>query len=515
MRQSSWRSLREYIRRLSGVRAAEETSDSELLRRWVDLRDEAAFELLVWRHGGMVLDLCGRVLTDSQEAEDAFQATFLVLVKKAASVRNRAALGSWLYKVAFRVALAAREQAARRDADCLTPDAVAAPAESQAHADQDLHAAVAAEVERLPERYRAPIVLCVLEGRTVDEASQAIGCARWTLATRLARGKERLRRSLARRGVALSVASLTATLTGNASAALVPPALVQTTVQAALAHVGLTGGTVTLAVAALANQVGRAMLWRQAATVCFTLVTASLVLGGMGLALHRAEPRLPPNPATVNASRAAALPDQAEEPDLPPLILEALPSLAALPPVVLPERQFADEALTVLEVSPDGNQVRLQFPPTQDDPVGKVMPLHWSEQSNLQFSWVGRGAALVVPGMKATRIYVNGADGQHLTRIHFNGEHGRRKASRPSGPPDYNTTILEVGAEAQQVILSLPRAASDLARVPVSLTPTTLEVYFQVPAGGAVPRPGYRVMIWLVEGSTDQAAVAWFIPRTR
>ena len=503
MSQSSSRSLRDHLRRLSGVRAAEETGDAELLRRWVDLRDEAAFELLVWRHGGMVLDLCQRILAKSQDAEDAFQATFLVLIKKAASVRNRAALGSWLYKVAFRVALAARERAA----NILTPEAVPAPEATDHSTATELQAAVTAEVERLPERYRAPIVLCVLEGRTVDEASAAIGCARWTLATRLARGKERLRRALSRRGFALSVGSLTATLAGNATAAVLPPALVHATAQAAMTHAGLAVGFVIPAVASLADQVGRAMLLRKVTTVCATLLLAGVTLGGLGLALLH-------SPAADGEPVASTrMPAPLEELDLPPLVADPVPPLPEAPAVDPPERQLSDDALTVFEVSADGNQVSLKLPGTKDDPVGPVVTLELSDRSRCEFSWVGRGGAAPAPGMIATRMYVDGTPGRRLTRIHLNGDQGRRKETRPARAPDFNTTVVEVGPDAQRLALALPRDAGEAVRVPIRLSDETLEVYFRVPPGGAMPRAGYRAMVWLAEGSTDQAAVIWFIPR--
>src|SRR5262249_4735029 len=153
--------------------------------------------------GLLVLNVCRRVLRDEDDAEDAFQATFLVLARRARSIRRGESLGSWLYKVAYRAALAAR--AARKRAGRRTPLAdLPAPEPADDPVGRAPRPVLDEEVSRLPDKYRAPFVLCYLEGKTTDEAAEPLGCPRGTVGTRLAWARERLRSRLARRGVALS-----------------------------------------------------------------------------------------------------------------------------------------------------------------------------------------------------------------------------------------------------------------------------------------------------------------------
>jgi RNA polymerase sigma factor (sigma-70 family) len=181
--------------------------DSQLLGRYVANRDEAAFEVLVWRHGAMVYSLCRRLLRHEQDAEDAFQASFLALARKAASVRNGESLASWLYKVAFRIAAAARATAATRiERGSISVDVSAATSDESVW--RDLRPVLDEEVNRLPAKYRSAFVLCYLEGRTNEEAARQLGCPKGTVLSRLARARQRLRTRLTRRGVALTTGAL-------------------------------------------------------------------------------------------------------------------------------------------------------------------------------------------------------------------------------------------------------------------------------------------------------------------
>jgi RNA polymerase sigma factor (sigma-70 family) len=220
-------------------------TDAQLLERFLGQRDEAAFELLVWRHGPMVLGVGGRILHDTHDAEDVFQATFLTLARKAGSIGKRESVGSWLYKVAYRLALRARARSARRAgrekplADLPPVEAGYEPADELAW--RELGPVLDDEVRRLPEKYRAAFVLCYLEGKTNEETAKQLGCPKGTVLSRLARARERLRGRLARRGLVLASAALL-TLLGRGGAALASPAapaLVSTTVQlAGLASLG-------------------------------------------------------------------------------------------------------------------------------------------------------------------------------------------------------------------------------------------------------------------------------------
>ncbi len=238
MSQGQRSTLLAYLRRLVGA-VATDGSDAELLERFAAQHDEAAFEALLRRHGPLVWNVCRRVLAEEHAAEDAFQATFLVLVRKARSVSKRASIRSWLHGVALRVALRARRQERlRRRRELETP--IRCPGEATW---QDVRPILDEEIQRLPEKYRLPIILCYLEGQTHDEAAQLLNCPRGTIATRLARARERLRSRLLRRGVTLSAGALTALLTDNAMSATVPSLLLAQTAKAAL--MGLASVSIT------------------------------------------------------------------------------------------------------------------------------------------------------------------------------------------------------------------------------------------------------------------------------
>src|SRR5262245_59291090 len=217
MAEATLRFLLRHLRREDHPPSAPD--DAELLERFVRGHDEAAFELLVRRYGAMVYNVCRRVLRDDHDAEDAFQASFLILARKAASLGRREALPGWLYRVALRVALRARAR---------VPALVGAEFPEPAAEDpdsvlwQDLKSVLDEEVGRLPEKYRLPVVLCYLSGLSTDEAACRIGVPRGTVLSRLAWARERLRGRLARRGVALS-AALLGTLPARAASAVPLP----------------------------------------------------------------------------------------------------------------------------------------------------------------------------------------------------------------------------------------------------------------------------------------------------
>ncbi len=224
------------LRRLIPPPGAGGVADAELIDRFVREQDEAAFELLVWRHGPMVLGVCTRAARDAHDAEDAFQATFLTLARKAGSIGKRASIASWLYKVAYRITLRARARAAKRAARerPLGDLEMSAPPAGDEPAWRELRPVLDAEVQRLPEKYRTAFVLCHLEGKTNEEAAQQLGCPRGTILSRLARARAQLRTRLARRGLALAPGALLPLLTGHARAAApVPLALVNSAVQTA------------------------------------------------------------------------------------------------------------------------------------------------------------------------------------------------------------------------------------------------------------------------------------------
>jgi RNA polymerase sigma factor (sigma-70 family) len=259
-------------------------SDAELLLRFVRQRDETAFELLVWRHGPMVLGVCRRVLRDAHGAEDAFQATFLALVRKAGSIARGGAVAPWLYRVAFRVALRARAAAAQRQARSGLPADLPTP-HADIPTDHDWQPILDEEIERLPERYRRPVVLCHLQGCTLSQAAQQLGCPRGTVAVRLVRARQRLRARLTHRGVMLGGALAFALATRRSVSA----ALVKVTVRATLGYT-LGGAAITLPVSVLTLTEGvlRAMFLRKLKFAAVVLLATMLVGVGAGWAAYRA-----------------------------------------------------------------------------------------------------------------------------------------------------------------------------------------------------------------------------------
>jgi RNA polymerase sigma factor (sigma-70 family) len=250
MATASLDSVLHHLRRLAGTPRSGEPTDAQLLQRFAQKRDEAAFALLVQRHGPMVLGVCRRVLGNRQDAEDAFQAAFLVLARKAAAMAWRDSVSAWLYTVAYRLALRARAHAARRrfhERQVASMVPVETPGEPTG---QDWQPLLDEELSRLPEKYRAPLVLCYLQDRSNAEAARELGWPVGSMSTRLARGRELLRRRLARRGVTLTIGGLGTALAAEVRAAL-PGPLGETTVRAAMAF---TAGTASGPAVVLAKE---------------------------------------------------------------------------------------------------------------------------------------------------------------------------------------------------------------------------------------------------------------------
>jgi RNA polymerase sigma factor (sigma-70 family) len=232
---------------VAGPPARDDLTDRELLRQYAAGGDGEAFAVLLRRHGPMVWGVCRRVLRHRQDAEDAFQATFLVLARKAATLRQPELLGNWLYGVASRVARKARRRAAARAAD---PERQAEPMAPLAEpvlalAYQELQRILDEEINRLPEKYRAPLVLCYLQGLTYEQAAVALHRPLGSMSWLLAQAREALRRRLVRRGLAVS-AGVIALLAAVGRAEAVPRSL-------EAGALAVAGGQASAEVAALAE----------------------------------------------------------------------------------------------------------------------------------------------------------------------------------------------------------------------------------------------------------------------
>src|SRR5437868_9130275 len=228
--------MSEVIRHLGGaglLRKGAGLTDGQLLGDYLSRRDEAALAALVWRHGPMVWGVCRRVLHNYHNAEDAFQATFLVLVRKAASVASRELFANWLYGVAHQTALKARATAAKRKVRERQVTEMPEPAVAEQDLWRDLQPLLDQELSRLPDNYRAVVVLCDLEGKTRKEAARQLGLPEGTVGSRLARARALLAKRLARHGLAVTGGALAAMLPREAGAASVPASVVSNTIQAA------------------------------------------------------------------------------------------------------------------------------------------------------------------------------------------------------------------------------------------------------------------------------------------
>jgi RNA polymerase sigma factor (sigma-70 family) len=289
-----------YLRGLLGGPEAAQ-SDRELLNAFAALRDEGAFAALVGRHGPLVWGVCRRLLRHTEDAEDAFQATFLVLARKAGSVAWREDAGNWLYAVALRVARKARARAERRRR--LENEAVMPPAATNEGPDRDTAEAVAEEVGRLPDKYRRPVVLCCFQGKSYAEAARLLGWPEGTVSGRLARARELLRRRLARRGLALPAGGVAALLTADAADAGVPAA-VAATVRAAITFVA--GPGLTTAPAILAEEVIRTMFLSKTKVVGAVVLVLALVGAGLGVWARGGGEPPPPAPPPEERPREAA-----------------------------------------------------------------------------------------------------------------------------------------------------------------------------------------------------------------
>jgi HlyD family secretion protein len=278
------------IRTLFNVGAVRELSDGQLLERFATDRGEAAelaFAVLVERHGPMVLRVCRSTLVDATDAEDAFQATFLVLVRKARGLWVRDSLGPWLHQVAFRTASRARRAAALRRRH--EEHAAAAHTETHTVNRDDLGSLLHEEIEKLPERFRAPLVLCDLEGRSHEQAARHLGWPLGTIKSRQARGRERLRDRLRRRGLAPNLGLLGSGHVLTARNPVVSPALVEATTRSVVQFVTCQTA-VRASTLSLAQGVLKAMAFARWTKVASVLLVLGASLTGAGVVVQRRAP---------------------------------------------------------------------------------------------------------------------------------------------------------------------------------------------------------------------------------
>jgi RNA polymerase sigma factor (sigma-70 family) len=385
-------SLLSYLRARTAPEQTRQLSDSELLGRFTAARDEAAFAALVRRHGPMVLGVCQRVLHDSHDAEDAFQATFLVLARKAACVPWQGSVAGWLHQTAHHLALRARAAALRRRTHegRARP---AAPTDPLAEVTlREAQQALDAELARLPEKYRAPIVLCCLEGAARDEAAQRLGWPLQMLKSRLEQGRALLRKRLQRRGIALAVCLAGVTLAEGAAPA-VAPALAEATGRRAVQFAAGQVGVASTQVLTLAQGALKTMTATRRTVLALVLLVAGLTAGGGGLLAVPAGGERP----AEQTGRQAAVRERARPPAL---------ELLRRAPAPLAPRPRGPKAV-------NGLLLTLEAPPTHTSmrPDGSNIG---NTRLNLYFKNVGKQPLKLdmsaVPFELGTRLTVKGPE---------------------------------------------------------------------------------------------------------
>ncbi len=311
------------IRQAFGGESVVGLGEGELLDRFVARRDEPAFAALVARHGPMVLGVCRRLLADPDDAEDAFQATFLVLVRRAGSIRDGDGLAPWLFGVARRVATRARIDAARRRArECPVAVEPASPPAEPDDRRRELARALTEEIDRLPESLRGAVLLCCVEGRSYEEAAGRLRCSTPAVRGRLSRARDRLKARLTRRGFAPAAGGIGVLLATELASAALPASLRESTTRAAITfaagQAATLAGAVPATVALLAEGVIRTMI----VTKSKILAAAAVALGlaGSGVGVVAQQRAIGPDPFA--AYYANDLPD---EPPAPPVQRAAAP----------------------------------------------------------------------------------------------------------------------------------------------------------------------------------------------
>lgn len=481
------------------VGEGEQRSDGQLLERFITLGEEVAFEALVRRHGAMVLGVCRRVLGNVHDGDDAFQATFLVLVRKARSVAPREAVGNWLYGVAYRTALEARARILRRaKRERHLPDMPHPITEPPRHWN-DVAPLLDRELSRLPEKYRLPVVLCDLEGRGRPEVSDHLHLAPGTLSSRLARGRKMLADRLRRKGLVLSAGALALALSRQ-SAAAVPASLSLSTVQAAalLATGQAATGVVSAQVIELMQGVLKAMSMTKIQNILGALCVAVFLGTGAALFTHGspperalAEPPAKPLPARVRAFAPALVAEK--DALLPDAFVAAFGER---------ERPRTPPALNgkVVAVAKDGKSFTVETPAMArgDEPARQEFKI--DDKTTLTFSGVGPDGAKLAEGFRALVWLVEGSK-DVAANVTLMGTAGPRRTSDLSGRV---TAVSKDGATLTFDIPAKERGGEGTSFT-VRITDRTTLLYSFVPKDGTKPTAGYFAEVWLQRGSKDVA----------
>jgi RNA polymerase sigma factor (sigma-70 family) len=479
------------LRRTTMLREEAGLSDGELLECFLEHKEEIALEALVRRHGPMELGVCRRVLGHAQDAEDAFQATFLVLVKKAGSIWPRGQVGNWLYGVAYRTALKAKAMHARRRTREKQVMDTHVPKAEPTEIWHDLQPLLDEELNRLADKYRVPVVLCDLEGKSRRQAAHQLGWPEGTLSTRLTRARQLLAQRLTRRGIALSGGALAVILSQNAVSAAVPLALVGTTVKAAtlVAAGSVAGGVLSTQVAALMEGVLQAMFLTKLKNSLLVVLVVGLLGTGVGLFGVRGW-----NQPTAAAGPLVAW-NLADEVTYFTLAGERREE----------ERTAPVHAGKVASVAQDGKSFTLEVPSKERGEEPKKVEIKLTDKTEVTFSGVGVGDAKITEGYLA-QVWTSDEAKTTPTKVHFLGKESMRRT------PDTAGKITSVSKDG--TTLTIEQASRTRGEpgqpIDIKITVSTTQHYSFVPKGGTKPTEGYEAAIWLEKGSKTNAAEIHF-----
>jgi RNA polymerase sigma factor (sigma-70 family) len=475
------------LRRLMGRQTGCALTDSQLLENYTARRDDASFEVLVWRHGTMVLSLCQRVLRDSHDAEDAFQATFLVFARKAGSIGKRDAVASWLYKVAYRIALRLRARTVKQHEREEPADDL--PDRSNCEEEvvwRDLRPVLDQEIDRLPAKYRTPFVLCYLQGYTNEEAAEQLHCPKGTILSRLARGRERLRSRLTGRGLALSAGLFTGAFLQNASAA-VPAALVDSTVKAAIPFAAgkAATGLVSAAVVALSEGALRTMYWNKLKIAAAALVALAILGTGVGSMAHWALADRPRAAGQEAGDRGGDAGRRDARPDDQAMLI----------------------AGRVVAVGKDGKSFVLEVPSQERGERGaepKKVDVKIADKTVVTYAGVGPDGAKPTEGYAAQ---VRLENGNTAASVAFRGTAGTRN-------PDVSGKVTAVAADGKGITVEVSPArgrgddVQPAKTVDIKFNDKTVVIYSAVAKDGAKLTPDYRASVWLEDGPKGSSAAS-------
>jgi len=474
--------------------AARNIPTAALLRDFLAHRDEVAFAELVRRHGAMVLGVCRRVTGNAHDADDAFQATFLVLAKKAHTVRPAEQLGAWLFGVACRTAQKARANAARhREGERRFAQMNPVPVSDDSHTRDsqwnDLRPVLDEELNRLPARYRAAIVACDLEGKSRRDAAIDLAINEGTLSSRLSRGREILAARLTRRGIALSAAAIASLLTSNAATAAPAATLIASTTSAAMSFATsgtLAAGIVSAKATILSEGVLHAMFISKAKIVASLIVAAALTGTGVIVVTQIALADKGDKPAKV------AQPDN-------------LGGKGGKADYVKP-----DLAGTITEISADGKQITLQTSKGGKGEPAAAGAFQLAADTDITFSGIAAGGDVAAAGYQA-QVWLEPNSKDRAARVSFSGQQST-KDNRPIGASGKITAVsidgkrLTIASRAQGEKGGKGEKAGEPMPVEVALTPATQLTFSGVTTGGAVIEQGHDAQVIFDPNAAGTAA---------